>query len=382
MAMSATSSLKRSPRAAKSVSQFTSTRTPSLAPAWMYCAMAPSAAMRDTFFVDGGHALLAEPVRRLLDVAATSWAPSCSPSCQRPTAPRSSFTCLANAWRASPPPPQAASSSLGASSSLSAAFSAGALVCASTSAASPPRASPCPRRVVLDEAAHQNLLADARRRLLDVLLHRHQVSLMKGCFSAFSLTILSRRPWTIFSRMFSGLGLLSSLPLPPSPWPPWRGSASSGDVLNLRARGNLHGDVRRAPEAVAAPARKSSRSSPRDDAELRAGVDVLADRALRGDAGRLLIGEAMPFLQTASSPPGCAPILERLLAVHHAGAGLLAELLHLLGGDGAGRGCGRERGLLLRGGAGASSAERPPRRERPPANARGERGVGWGRGRV
>ena len=49
MAMSAMSALNRSPRATKSVSQFTSTRTPRRAPAWMYEPTAPSAAMREAF---------------------------------------------------------------------------------------------------------------------------------------------------------------------------------------------------------------------------------------------------------------------------------------------------------------------------------------------
>jgi hypothetical protein len=41
-----------------------------------------------------------------------------------------------------------------------------------------------------------------------------EVSLMKSCLrSAFSLTILSRRPWTIFSRMFSGLDCILHLHL-------------------------------------------------------------------------------------------------------------------------------------------------------------------------
>mmetsp|Transcript_71217 Transcript_71217/g.119109 ORF Transcript_71217/g.119109 Transcript_71217/m.119109 type:complete len:303 (-) Transcript_71217:498-1406(-) len=49
MAKSATSSLKTSPRATKSVSQFTSRMTPMREPIWMYCWTAPSAAMRLAF---------------------------------------------------------------------------------------------------------------------------------------------------------------------------------------------------------------------------------------------------------------------------------------------------------------------------------------------
>mmetsp|Transcript_50365 Transcript_50365/g.82294 ORF Transcript_50365/g.82294 Transcript_50365/m.82294 type:complete len:215 (-) Transcript_50365:52-696(-) len=49
MAKSATRPLNTSPRATKSVSQFTSRITPMREPMWMYCATAPSAAMRLAF---------------------------------------------------------------------------------------------------------------------------------------------------------------------------------------------------------------------------------------------------------------------------------------------------------------------------------------------
>ena len=95
MARSATSSLKRSPRATKSVSQFTSTRTPRREPAWMYCATAPSAAMRDAF-------LSAEAMPFLRShTMASSRSPPHSPSAflqsimPAPDLSRSSLTCLA-----------------------------------------------------------------------------------------------------------------------------------------------------------------------------------------------------------------------------------------------------------------------------------------------
>mmetsp|Transcript_21549 Transcript_21549/g.38211 ORF Transcript_21549/g.38211 Transcript_21549/m.38211 type:complete len:202 (-) Transcript_21549:42-647(-) len=50
IAKDSASSLKASPRATKSVSQFTSRRTPRRDPAWMYDTTAPSAAIRPAFF--------------------------------------------------------------------------------------------------------------------------------------------------------------------------------------------------------------------------------------------------------------------------------------------------------------------------------------------
>ena len=89
--------------------------------------------------------------------------------------------------------------------------------------------------VVLDVAADGDLRR-CRGGLLDVLDRLGGVLDEVLPHEAFSLTILSRRPWTIFSRMFSGLILSSificrALSLD-------RGGVDvvGGDVLDVRAR--------------------------------------------------------------------------------------------------------------------------------------------------
>jgi len=67
-------------------------------------------------------------------------------------------------------------------------------------------------------------------------------------------------------------------------------------------------------------------------------VDVLSDATLRGDAGCLLVGGGHALL--AEPDDGlldvAAALAESLLAVHHAGTGLVSESLDVLGGDGDG----------------------------------------------
>ena len=79
-------------------------------------------------------------------------------------------------------------------------------------------------------------------------------------------------------------------------------------------------------------------------------MDVLSDATLRGDAGCLLVGGGHALL--AEPHDGLLEVAvalgERLLAVHHAGAGLVADLLDLLGRDAAG-GRGGLGSLLLLG---------------------------------
>ena len=118
-----------------------------------------------------------------------------------------------------------------------------------------------------------------------------------------------------------------------------------------------------------------------DDAEI--GFDGDADEALGGDAAALLgrLGEALLAQPVDGRLDVAVGLAERVLAIHHAGAGLLAQVLHQRGGD---RwpwlflgGYGRPRGgspvkLYMREGPARAGPRctRPPRPIRPRRSAR------------
>ena len=72
-----------------------------------------------------------------------------------------------------------------------------------------------------------------------------------------------------------------------------------------------------------------------DDADLATQVDVVADHAVLGGAARTLGGGGKALLakQIDSLVHVAAGLGQRRLAIHHARAGLLAQLLHLISGN-------------------------------------------------
>ena len=70
-----------------------------------------------------------------------------------------------------------------------------------------------------------------------------------------------------------------------------------------------------------------------DHAEIR--LDGDADQTVRGDAAALLggLGEALLAQPVDGGLDVAVGLVQRVLAVHHAGAGLLAQVLHERGGD-------------------------------------------------
>ena len=110
-----------------------------------------------------------------------------------------------------------------------------------------------------------------------------------------------------------------------------------GHVLDVHAGGGLHGDViDELLEPVTAGDKVSLAVDLDNHTEAGATVDVGADGTLSGDAGGLLIGGGDALL--AEPDDGllevAAALGEGLLAVHHAGAGGVADSLDVLGGDG------------------------------------------------
>ena len=121
------------------------------------------------------------------------------------------------------------------------------------------------------------------------------------------------------------------------------------DVLNLRARGDLHGEVlREFLEPVTAGDEVGLAVEFEQDADAAAGVDVRHDATFGGDAARLLVrgGHALLAQPRGGFFDATFALLKRLLAVHHTGAGGVAELLDRGGGNAA-SGCGRSRCSLL-----------------------------------
>mmetsp|Transcript_10466 Transcript_10466/g.29279 ORF Transcript_10466/g.29279 Transcript_10466/m.29279 type:complete len:241 (+) Transcript_10466:517-1239(+) len=163
-------------------------------------------------------------------------------------------------------------SSLGASSFFSSAFALRAWVWASTSAAkSSSRFSmPSPRLYLTKRRMEifSPISAVASLMSSSTVL---EVSLMKSCLRrAFSLTILSRRPWTIFSRMFSGLESMSSIFI----WTSFSaaimaGSASSGDTYSMSMQAavcmamSLTSSLNLSPRATKSVSQLTSTSTPR-----------------------------------------------------------------------------------------------------------------------
>ena len=131
------------------------------------------------------------------------------------------------------------------------------------------------------------------------------------------------------------------------------------DVLNFRARSDLHGEIlRELLESVTASDKVGLAVELEQDADARARVDVRDDGALGGDAARLLVRRRHTLLAQPRRGflDAVVVLRERLLAIHHTAAGGVAKLLHRGGGDAASGGGG---GLLFfnrsRGGDGSRS---------------------------
>ena len=194
--------------------------------------------------------------------------------------------------------------------------------------------------VVLDEAADGDLLADLRGSLLNELLNRlgsvldvvlleesllvdHLVEAALDNLLAdvlgLALKILHLHLDLLLGGNHGGVGVLG------------------GHVLNIRAGGDLHGNVGdELLELVTARDKVSLAVDLDNHAEAGTTVDVGADGTLRGDAGGLLVGGGHALLAKPDDSllHVAVALGERLLAVHHAGARLVAELLDSLGGDG------------------------------------------------
>ena len=108
------------------------------------------------------------------------------------------------------------------------------------------------------------------------------------------------------------------------------GDVFAADELRV-GRGDLHGDVvHQFLELVGAGHEVGFAVDFDHHAELRAGVDVAADDALLGGAGGLLGGRGDAALAQNDFGFGQVALgfVERLLALHHSGAGAFAELLY------------------------------------------------------
>ena len=132
---------------------------------------------------------------------------------------------------------------------------------------------------------------------------------MKSCLmSAFSLTILSRRPWTIFSRMFSGLESMSSIFICTSrSFSIMAGSTSSGETYSMSGHAatcmatSATSSLNLSPRATKSVSQFTSHTTPRREPEWM--YAPMAPSAAMRDA--FLSAEAMPFLRSQTSPPRC-----------------------------------------------------------------------------
>src|SRR5215210_5719254 len=109
-----------------------------------------------------------------------------------------------------------------------------------------------------------------------------------------------------------------------------------GDVLRGRRRGDVQGDLaRELREVLVAGHEVGVAVDLHQHADLAVGVHVRLDRALRGLATAHLEGlvAEADAQQLGGAIDVAAGLLQRLLAVHHAGAGAVAQLLDLLGGN-------------------------------------------------
>ena len=194
--------------------------------------------------------------------------------------------------------------------------------------------------VVLDEAADGDLLSNLRGGLLDEFLNSlggvldevlleesllvdHLVEAALDNLLAdvlrLGLKILHLHLDILLGGDHGGVGILR------------------GHVLDVHAGGGLHGNViDELLEPIAAGDKVSLAVDLDNHTEAGATVDVGADGTLSGDAGGLLIGGGDALL---SEPDDgllevAAALGEGLLAVHHAGAGGVADSLDVLGGDG------------------------------------------------
>jgi len=194
--------------------------------------------------------------------------------------------------------------------------------------------------VVLDEAADGDLLSNLRGGLLDEFLnslggvldevlleesllvdHLVEAALdnLLADILGLGLKILHLHLHLLLGGDHGGVGILG------------------GHVLDVHAGGGLHGDViGELLEPVTAGDKVSLAVDLDNHTEAGATVDVGADGTLSGDAGCLLIGGGDALL--AEPDDGllevAAALGEGLLAVHHAGAGGVADSLDVLGGDG------------------------------------------------
>jgi len=194
--------------------------------------------------------------------------------------------------------------------------------------------------VVLDEAADGDLLSNLRGGLLDEFLNSlggvldevlleesllvdHLVEAALDNLLAdvlrLGLKILHLHLDILLGGDHGGIGIIR------------------GHVLDILAGGNLHGDVLgELLEPVTAGDKVSLAVDLDNHTEAGATVDVGADGTLSGDAGCLLIGggDALLAEPDDSLLEVAAALGEGLLAVHHAGAGGVADSLDVLGGDG------------------------------------------------
>src|SRR5215213_5100383 len=111
------------------------------------------------------------------------------------------------------------------------------------------------------------------------------------------------------------------------------GDVVLGDVLRRRGGGDVHGDLARELREVLVAGHEVRVAVDLDQhADLAVGVHVGLDRALRGLAATHL--EGLVAEADAQEPGGgvdvAVRLLQRLLAVHHARAGAVAQLLDLL----------------------------------------------------
>jgi len=158
------------------------------------------------------------------------------------------------------------------------------------------------------------------------------------------------------------------------------------DVLNFRARSDLHGEIlRELLESVTASDKVGLAVELEQDADARARMDVRDDGALGGDAARLLVRRRHTLLAQPRRGFGDVTVvfLKRLLAIHHTAAGGVAKLLHRGGGDAASGGGG---GLLFfnrsRGGDGSRSGGSRSSLFRSLSSGSGSRGGRAGRKHV